>query len=94
MDTLQLISQLLPVAASFAPVGGKTQIFTEMAANLLAYIQQQSGMTTEQILNRAGATLDQNEIDLLSDLASLEDTGGTGGTGGTSGTGGTDGDEQ
>jgi hypothetical protein len=78
MDTLQLISQLLPVAASFAPGGGKTQIFTTMAANLLAYIQQQSGLTTKQILDRAGATLDQNEIDLLSDLASLEGTGGGG----------------
>jgi hypothetical protein len=86
MDTLLLIGQLLPVAASFAPGGGKAQIFATLAGNLLAYIQQQSGMTTEQILARAGATLDQNEIDLLSDLASMEGTGGAGG--GTGGTGG------
>ena len=82
MNTLQLISQLLPVAASFAPGGSQAQIFAALAGNLLAYIQQQSGMTTEQILDRAGATLDQNEIDLLSDLASLEGTPPAGGGGG------------
>ena len=79
--TIQLVTQLIPIAASFVPGGGQAQIFAAMAANLLAYIQQQSGMTTEQILNRAGVTLDQNEIDLLSDLASLEGTGEAGGGG-------------
>jgi hypothetical protein len=78
MNSLQLISQLLPVAVSLAPGGAQAQIFLKLAGNLVAYIQQQSGLTTEQILDRAGATLDQNEIDLLNDLASLKGTGGGG----------------
>ena len=85
--TIQLVTQLIPIAASFVPGGGQVQIFTTLAVNLLAYIQQQSGMTTEQILERAGASLDQNEIDLLSDLASLEGTGEAGGGGGGGGGG-------
>ncbi len=87
-DTIKLVTQLLPVAASFVPGGGEAQIFAKLAANLLAYIQEQSGMTTAEILNRAGSTLDQNEVDLLADLASLEDTDDSGGSGGT-GSGGT-----
>ena len=69
---LTLIAQLAPIAASFVPGGGEASILVTTAAQLIAYIQQQSGMTTDQILDRAQVTLDQNEKDLLADLAKLQ----------------------
>jgi len=97
MNFVTLISQLLPLVSSLAPnAGGEATLLATAAANIIAYIQQQKNLTTEQILQRAGAQLDQNERDLLDDLARLQgglgsgsgSGGGTGGGGGTSGIGG------
>jgi hypothetical protein len=86
MNFLNLISQLLPIATAVVPGGSQAALLAKAAANLLAYIQQQSNMTTEQILARAGVQLDDNEVELLKDLARLQGGGTTGGgTGGTTG---------
>jgi len=76
LNFLTLISQLLPIASSVAPgtVAGTSQFMPLVVAatNLIAYIQQQGGLTTEQILDRAGSTLDENEVELLKDMARLQ----------------------
>jgi hypothetical protein len=79
LNFLTLISQLLPVASSIVPggigpAGSQAMLLATAAANIIAYIQQQQGLTTEQILDRAGATLDENEVELLKDLARLQGT--------------------
>ena len=86
MNFLTLISQLLPIVNSIKPgVGGDATLLATAAANIIAYIQQQKNLTTDQILQRAGTQLDQNERDLLEDLARLQGGGGTGGGGSTKG---------
>jgi len=88
MDFVLLISQLLNVLRTIKPdLGGDNALIATAVGNIIAYIQQQNGLTTKQILDRAGAQLDANEIELLADLARLQG-GGSGGTGGTGGTGG------
>ena len=69
---LTLLTQLAPLAASFVPAAGEVAAIAAIVGQLVAYIQQQSGMTTDQILEHAGVTLDQNEKDLLADLAKLQ----------------------
>ena len=93
MNFVTLITQLLPLVSTVSPAaGGSTMLLATAAANILAHIQQQSNLTTEQILQRAGAQLDANEVELLSDLARLQGTGGggtgSGGSGGGTGGGG------
>jgi hypothetical protein len=84
MDFVLLISQLLTVLKTVSPkAGGEATLLATAAANIIAYIQQQKNMTTEQILDRAKAQLDDNEIELLKDLARLQ--GGAGGSGGSKG---------
>ena len=86
MNFVTLISQLLPLVSTVAPgVGGQTTLLAMAAANIIAYIQQQKNLTTEQILARAGAQLDANEIELLADLARLQGGGGGTGSGGAGG---------
>ena len=75
-----LIAQLAPIAASVTPKASEVAAIAAIVADLLAYIQQQSGMTTDQILDRAGTTLDENEKELLADLAQLQGGGATGGS--------------
>ncbi|HWW75598.1 MAG TPA: hypothetical protein VNZ44_09385, partial [Pyrinomonadaceae bacterium] len=88
MNFVTLISQLLPLLSNLAPnAGGDATLLATAAANIIAYIQQQKNLTTEQILQRAGTQLDQNERDLLDDLARLQ--GGLGNPGSGGGTGGT-----
>ena len=93
MNFVTLISQLLPLVSNFAPnAGGDATLLATAAANIIAYIQQQKNLTTDQILQRAGTQLDQNERDLLDDLARLQGAGGgSGGTGGGSSKGGSGG---
>jgi hypothetical protein len=87
MDFVLLISQLLTVLKSVSPkAGGEATLLAAAAANIIAYIQQQKNMTTEQILDRAKAQLDVNEIELLKDLARLQG-GGAGGGGASKGGG-------
>lgn len=86
MNFVTLISQLLPLVGPLVPGGAQATLLAQAAANILAYIQQQKGLTTEQILDRAGVQLDANEVELLADLARLQGTGG-GGPGSGSGSG-------
>ncbi|HEX6182762.1 MAG TPA: hypothetical protein VFZ44_02545 [Pyrinomonadaceae bacterium] len=86
MDFVKLITQLLPLVTPLVPNAGSATLLAQAAANILAYIQQQKGLTTEQILDRAGIQLDANEVELLADLARLQGTGG-GGPSGPSGGG-------
>jgi hypothetical protein len=85
MDFVLLISQLLTVLKTVSPkAGGEATLLATAAANIIAYIQQQKNMTTEQILDRAKAQLDDNEIELLKDLARLQ-AAGAGGSGSSKG---------
>lgn len=90
MDFVLLISQLLTVLRTVNPsLGGDSALLATAAANIIAYIQQQKNLTTEQILDRAGAQLDANELELLKDLARLQGGGGSSsGSGGSGGGGG------
>ncbi|HEX6625842.1 MAG TPA: hypothetical protein VF064_19150 [Pyrinomonadaceae bacterium] len=81
MNFVTLISQLLPLVGPLVPGGAQATLLAQAAANILAYIQQQKGLTTEQILDRAGVQLDANEVELLADLARLQGTGGGGPSG-------------
>ena len=95
MDFVLLISQLLSVLKTIKPgLGGDTTLIATAVGNIIAYIQQQKNLTTQQILDRAGAQLDANEVALLEDLARLQGGGGSGssgGSGGSTGTGGSGG---
>ena len=82
MNFINLIQQLLPIVTPLVPAVGEVGPLATAAASIIAYIQQQKGLTTEQILDRAGVQLEDNEIELLKDLARLQGTGG-GGTGGS-----------
>jgi hypothetical protein len=71
-NLLALLTKLAPLAATFVPqAGGATDILTAIAA-LMKHISEQSGMTTDEILDRAGATLDDNEKKLLADQIRLQ----------------------
>lgn len=70
MDWATIIINLLPLI----PVGGAGQT-TELAGIALKLIQQikaQTGMTTEQILDHAGVTLEKNKQKLLEDMERLQ----------------------
>ena len=68
---LEILAQIAPVAATFAPgVGAIPEVLVAVAA-LMKYIQDQSGMTTDEILAKAGVTLDDNERELLEDQIRL-----------------------
>lgn len=68
---LQILGQLGPLAATFAPgVGALPEVAIAIAA-LLKYIHDQNGMTTDQILAQAGVTLDDDERMLLEDQIRL-----------------------
>lgn len=71
-NILTLLTNLIPIAASVAPGVGQVQPLVLIAVQLVAYIQQQSGMTTDEILDRATKTLDDNEAELLKDKIRLE----------------------
>lgn len=64
---LELLTQLTPIAATFVPGGGAAPEIVAAVANLIKYIKEQSGMTTDEILARAGVTLEDNEKMLLED---------------------------
>ena len=68
---LALLTQLVPIASTFVPGAGAAPEIIAAVANLIKYIKSQSGMTTDQILARAGVTLDENEMMLLEDKIRL-----------------------
>lgn len=70
-NLLSLLNQLIPLASQFVPAAGAAPEIIAIIAGLIAYIQKQSGMTTDEILARAGATLDENEKMLLEDQIRL-----------------------
>ena len=70
-NLLTLLTQLAAIAAQFVPAAGGVPEIAAAVASLIKYIQQQSGMTTDEILTRAGVTLDENEKMLLEDQIRL-----------------------
>ena len=85
MDWITIIENLLPLVSQNVPAAERDAVFIQIVLELIRRIKSQSGMTTEQILDRAGATLDQNKIKLLQDMERLNAGGGAGGGGGTGG---------
>jgi hypothetical protein len=72
LNFLALIQSLLPLVSQVAPASSQATLLATAAANILSVIQSQTGMTTDQILQRAAHTLDSNEQKLLQDLARLQ----------------------
>lgn len=73
MDWLTIITNLLPlIPGASGAGGGQALALAQVAADLIQRIKSQTGMTTEEILDRAGVTLDQNKQMLLEDLARLQ----------------------
>lgn len=78
MNFLTLIQQLLPIAAPLVPGAGQVGPLAIAAANMIAFINQQKGKTTQQLLSHAESVLDENEMELLKDLVRLQGTTGGG----------------
>jgi uncharacterized membrane protein YgcG len=93
MDWLSIIESLLPLLAENAGgAGSDAAELGEIALKLIQRIRSQSGMTTEQIIDRADLTLAQNKIKLAEDRARLNAaSGGGSGSGGGSSSGGSGG---
>ena len=70
MDWLTIITNLLPLVPGTA--GNQATALAPIALELIQRIKSQTGMTTEEILDRAGATLDENKRMLLEDLERLQ----------------------
>ena len=70
MDWLTIITNLLPLVPGAA--GNQATALAPIALDLIQRIKSQTGMTTEEILDRAGATLDENKKMLLEDLERLQ----------------------
>ena len=84
MDWMTIITNLLPLVP--APGAGQATVLASLALELIARIKSQTGMTTEQIFERAGLTLEDNKRKLLEDLERLNAAGaGAGGGGGAGG---------
>lgn len=89
MNWLQILTALLPLV----PAGNEAATLAPIVIELIQRIRSQSNMTTEQILARAGVTLDENKRMLLEDLERLQGqnssgSGSGGSSGGSSGAGG------
>ena len=70
LDWLTIITNLLPLVPG--PAGNQATALAPIALDLIQRIKSQTGMTTEEILDRAGATLDENKRMLLEDLERLQ----------------------
>jgi len=70
VDWLTIITNLLPLVPGSA--GNQATALAPIALELIQRIKSQTGMTTEEILDRAGATLDENKRMLLEDLERLQ----------------------
>ena len=71
MDKLLGILPLLAPLLQLVPSGGAAPEIVAAVLAMIKYIKEQSGMTTDQILERAGVTLDDNEKMLLEDKIRL-----------------------
>jgi hypothetical protein len=86
MDWLSIIESLLPLLKENA--GGQAADaadLADLALKLIQRIKSQSGMTTQQIIDRADLTLAENKIKLAEDRARLNAAPGGGGAGGGGG---------
>ena len=81
MDWMTIIVNLLPLVP--APGAGQATVLAQIAFELIQRIKSQSNMTTEQILIRAGLTLEENKLMLLEDMERLGMTNAGGGAGGS-----------
>ena len=70
-NLLALLAALAPLANQFAPGVGAAPEIVAAVATMIKYIREQSGMTTDEILARAGVTLDEKEQMLLADKIRL-----------------------
>lgn len=77
MDWLQIIQSLLPLAEQTVPGLAEDAALIQIAIQLIERIKSQSGMTTDQIIDRAGLTLAENKIKLAEDTARLGGGGGS-----------------
>ena len=68
MKWLDILVALLPLVPG---PGGESAVLAQIVLELIQRIKSQSNMTTEQILKRAGVTLDENKKMLLEDLERL-----------------------
>ena len=72
MNFVDLIQGLLPLVSQVAPGTAQATMLATAAINIIKLIQSQSNMTTDEILQRAGTTLDENEKMLIADLVRLQ----------------------
>lgn len=74
MDWLTIITNLLPLIPGVGGSGTASQAtaLAQIAAELIQRIKSQGNLTTQQILDRAGVTLDENKRMLLEDLERLQ----------------------
>ena len=71
MDKLLGILPFLGPLLQLIPGGGAAPEIVAAVLAMIKYIKEQTGLTTDEILDRAGVTLDENEKMLLDDKASL-----------------------
>ena len=62
----------MPLVSQVVPGTSQATLLATAAINIIKLIQSQSNMTTDEILQRAGTTLDDNEKMLIADLARLQ----------------------
>jgi hypothetical protein len=72
LNFIDLIQGLLPLVSQVVPGTTEATLLATAAINIIKLIQSQSNMTTDEILQRAGTTLDENEKMLIADLARLQ----------------------
>jgi len=68
---LELLTQLTPLVTSFVPKAQFEADLLAILARMTKYIHDQGGLTTDEILDRAAKTLDDNEKKLLADKIRL-----------------------
>ena len=68
---LELLTQLTPLVTSFVPKAEFEADLLAILARMTKYIHDQGDMTTDEILDRASTTLDENEKKLLADKIRL-----------------------
>jgi hypothetical protein len=68
---LALLTQLTPLVTSFVPKAESEADLLAIIARMTKFIHDQGGMTTDDILEHAGKTLDDNEKKLMADKIRL-----------------------
>jgi hypothetical protein len=68
---LALLTQLTPLVTSFVPKAESEADLLAIIARMTKFIHDQGGMTTDEILDQADVTLDDNEKKLMADKIRL-----------------------